>query len=59
MKKIDQNLIGFDIDGVVADTAEAFLRLARERHGIDEFSVEQITELTTLSSWQEIAGLCP
>jgi uncharacterized HAD superfamily protein len=44
MKKIDPNLIGFDIDGVVADTAEAFLRLAYERHGINEFSADQITE---------------
>ncbi len=44
MKKIDPHLIGFDIDGVVADTAEAFLRLARERHGIMEYSLEQITE---------------
>jgi hypothetical protein len=44
MTKIDPNLIGFDIDGVVADTAEAFLRLARERHGISEFTMAQITE---------------
>ena len=26
--------IGFDIDGVVADTMEAFIRIAREEHGI-------------------------
>lgn len=44
MKKIDPNLIGFDIDGVVADTAEAFLRLARERHGIVGLAPTQITE---------------
>lgn len=44
MKKIDPKLIGFDIDGVVADTVEAFLRLARERHGINEYSASQVTE---------------
>lgn len=26
--------IGFDIDGVVADTMEAFIRIAREEHGV-------------------------
>lgn len=44
MKKIDPKLIGFDIDGVVADTVEAFLRLAKQRHGIDEFTAAHITE---------------
>lgn len=44
MKKIDPNLLGFDIDGVVADTAEAFLRLARDRHGFNGLSTSQITE---------------
>lgn len=44
MKKIDPNLIAFDIDGVVADTAEAFFRLAQTRYGISEFTVEHITE---------------
>jgi len=44
MKKIDPKLMAFDIDGVVADTVEAFLRLAKERHGIDEFTAAQITE---------------
>lgn len=44
MKKIDPTLIAFDIDGVVADTVEAFLRLAKERHGIDEFTAAHITE---------------
>jgi uncharacterized HAD superfamily protein len=37
-------LIGFDIDGVVADTMEAFLRLARDDHGINTISAEDITE---------------
>lgn len=44
MQKIAPNLIGFDIDGVVADTAEAFFRLARLRHGISEFTAAHITE---------------
>ncbi|MBA3014646.1 MAG: hypothetical protein KKD63_09695 [Proteobacteria bacterium] len=44
MKKIDPKLIAFDIDGVVADTAEAFFRLAQERHGINEFTTAHITE---------------
>lgn len=44
MQKIDPRLIGFDIDGVVADTVEAFLRLGRERHGIGPFTPSQITD---------------
>ncbi len=44
MKKIAPELLGFDIDGVVADTVEAFFRLAKERHGINEFTAAQITE---------------
>jgi len=44
MQKITPNLIGFDIDGVVADTVEAFFRLAKERHGINEYTAAQITE---------------
>ncbi len=35
--------IGFDIDGVVSDTMEAFLRIAREEYGIQGLSKEQIT----------------
>ncbi len=34
--------IGFDIDGVVADTMEAFIRIAREEHGVTVHP-EQIT----------------
>ena len=40
---IHPGTIGFDIDGVVADTMEAFIRLARENHGITVLP-EQITE---------------
>lgn len=43
MEKIDPSLLGFDIDGVVADTVEAFFRLARQRHGIEGFTASQIT----------------
>ena len=44
MQKIDPQLIGFDIDGVVADTASSFLHLAKEIHGINTFRLEDITE---------------
>ncbi len=35
--------IGFDIDGVVADTMEAFIRLAREDFGINDLKKEEMT----------------
>ncbi len=35
--------IGFDFDGVIADTAEAFIRLACTEHGYCSFSCEHIT----------------
>jgi len=35
--------IGFDIDGVVADTMKAFIRIAEEEFGIDYIKKEQIT----------------
>jgi uncharacterized protein len=35
--------IGFDIDGVVADTMKAFMRIAEEEFGIDYIKKEQIT----------------
>ncbi len=35
--------IGFDIDGVVADTMEAFIRLARDEFGIEDLKKEQMT----------------
>ena len=43
MQKIHPGLIGFDIDGVVADTAGAFLRIARDRYNINSLSLEDIT----------------
>jgi len=42
--KIHPGLIGFDIDGVVADTMEAFIRLARDDYGINSISPEDITD---------------
>lgn len=42
--KIHPGLIGFDIDGVVADTAEAFIRIARDDYGINTISLADITE---------------
>ncbi len=41
--KIHPSLIGFDIDGVVADTSEAFLRIASEEFGHKSLSHEDIT----------------
>lgn len=41
---INPALLGFDIDGVVADTAEAFLRLAAQEYGRLELSLDDITE---------------
>lgn len=43
MQKIDPALIGFDIDGVVADTGGAFIRIASEEYGINSITLEDIT----------------
>jgi uncharacterized HAD superfamily protein len=43
MDPISPTEIGFDIDGVVADTMKAFIRIAREEFGINYISKEQIT----------------
>lgn len=42
-KKIHPTRLGFDFDGVVADTAEAFIRLCSEEHGYS-FRLEDITD---------------
>ena len=42
--KIHPSLIGFDIDGVVADTVEAFISMARRDYGINSISPEDITD---------------
>ncbi len=41
--KINPSEIGFDIDGVVADTSEAFLRIAGKEYGISNISHSDIT----------------
>lgn len=38
--------IGFDIDGVVADTGSAFLRILQDEYGINSYCLENITEFT-------------
>lgn len=40
---IQYNEIGFDLDGVIADTGEAFIRLACEEFGYCSFRLEDIT----------------
>ncbi|MCW5201565.1 hypothetical protein VU10_00695 [Desulfobulbus sp. US1] len=40
--KINPALVGFDFDGVIADTAEIFLRLACEDYGLCDLSREDI-----------------
>ncbi len=42
--QINPRLLGFDFDGVIADTAECFLRLACEEHGFCGISREDITD---------------
>lgn len=41
--KINPRHIGFDIDGVVADTAGAFIRLARDQYGLGNIDPAEIT----------------
>jgi uncharacterized HAD superfamily protein len=43
MNKINPAHIGFDIDGVVADTGGAFIRIANEEYGLRSISLEDIT----------------
>ena len=43
MNKIDPALIGFDIDGVVADTGGAFIRIAGTDYGINSITLDDIT----------------
>jgi len=43
LRHLDPARIGFDFDGVIADTAEAFLRLARDQYGLDGLREENIT----------------
>lgn len=42
-KRINPELLGFDFDGVIADVAEAFIRLAHEDHGYEGIQKSDIT----------------
>ena len=48
MKKINPALIGFDIDGVVADTGGAFIRIACEEYGINSLTLDDITSFEVI-----------
>jgi len=48
MNKIDPALIGFDIDGVVADTGRAFIRIAGEEYGLSNISLDDITSFEVM-----------
>lgn len=41
--RVHPSKLGFDFDGVIADTGEAFIRLACEQHALCDFELEQIT----------------
>jgi len=43
LKKIDPAELGFDFDGVIADTGENFLRLACDRYNLCDLRLEDIT----------------
>jgi hypothetical protein len=55
--KIQSREIGFDLDGVIADTAEAFIRLACEEHAFCSFTLKALPPSrlkiasTSLSAW--------
>ncbi len=42
--RIDPKLIGFDIDGVISNTSEAFLRILEQKYGIGGIKATDITE---------------
>ncbi len=44
LEKINPALLGFDFDGVIADTAEVFIRLACEKYGHCDIRIEDITD---------------
>jgi len=48
MNRINPALIGFDIDGVVADTGGAFIRIANEEYGINSISLDDITSFEVI-----------
>ena len=48
MNKINPALIGFDIDGVVADTGTAFIRIAGEEYGLKSITLDDITSFEVM-----------
>ncbi|PIE57110.1 MAG: hypothetical protein CSA34_00580 [Desulfobulbus propionicus] len=52
---IDATGLGFDFDGVIADTAATFLRLACEQHNHCDFRLEEITDFEV----EDCLGLPP
>ena len=48
LNKINPALIGFDIDGVVADTGGAFIRIAVEEYGLRNISLDDITSFEVM-----------
>ena len=50
MKKINPAHIGFDIDGVVADTGGAFIRIANEEYGLHSLTLKDITYYEVVGS---------
>ncbi|PID77251.1 MAG: hypothetical protein CSB24_02445 [Deltaproteobacteria bacterium] len=48
--KIPKDRLGFDFDGVIADTGETFVRLACENHGCCSFTVNDITSFEVSES---------
>ena len=43
-EKINPATLGFDFDGVIADTAEVFIRLACEKYNLCNIRIEDITD---------------
>jgi 5'(3')-deoxyribonucleotidase len=43
LERVAPDLLGFDFDGVIADTAETFIRLACEKYGLCGIRKEDIT----------------
>jgi len=50
MNKINPAHIGFDIDGVVADTGSAFIRIASRDYGLSSLSLSDITDFAVEDS---------
>ncbi len=48
MNKINPAHIGFDIDGVVADTGGAFIRIIAEEYGINSLTLDDITSFEVI-----------